>query len=128
MGYPPTQERTLEANHNMTSPKPRVLPLTVDIDLSDDTSVEEAAKNLGTTPQMVRDTLRFAQVVMLNAEEKDLTAGQLLTALMSVMSVLVRDCGNEVEQSEMCVHLFEGLWSSVGLPSDRTPIPSKQVH
>ncbi len=128
MGYTPTQERTLEANYNMTSPKTRVLPLTIDIDLGDAESVEEAAKNLGTTPQMVRDTLRFAQIVMQKAEENDLTAGQLLTALMSVMSVLVRDCGSEEEQSKMCVHLFEGLWSSVGLPTERIPVPPKHVH
>ena len=114
----------------MTKPKTRILPLTIGVDLSDPASVEAAAESLGTSAEMVRDTLRFAQILMEKAEDNDLTSGQLLTAIMSVMAVLVRECGDADEQSEMCVHLFEGLWSAVGLPADvlELPSPTKQVH
>jgi hypothetical protein len=113
---------------NKLNTKARMLPLTVDIDLDDDVSVGRAAEALGTTTKTVRATLGFAQVIMARAEDNDLTTGQLITAVLSVMAVLVKDCGDEAEQREMCTHLFEGLWASVGLPSDGPAIPSPHVH
>ena len=110
------------------SKKTRILPLSIGVDLSDPASIEAAADSLGTTPEMVEDTLHFAQIIMEKAEDNDLTSGQLLTAVMSVIAVLVKDCGPLEEQSKMCVHLFEGLWSAVGLPADTLENSPTQVH
>ena len=96
----------------MTKPKTRLLPLTIGVDLSDPASVEAAAESLGTSAEMVRDTLRFAQILREKAEDNDLTSGQLLTAIMSVMAVLVKACGMQTSSVRcVCISL-----KAYGLP------------
>ena len=117
-----------EAERQMTKSMIRGFPLTVDINLDDEDSVEWTASLLGVSPDMVKRVLRFCQTIMVNAEDQELTTGQLLTALVSVMTLLVQDCGDQDEQSDMCMRLFEGLRDSVGLPTHATHVSAEQVH
>lgn len=83
----------------------------INIDDDDDASIEKAAQMLGIPPEDVRNTLTFSREVFIVAEAKKLTKGQLLTALMSVVSLLIKDTTDtEEERAEICTRLFEGLW------------------
>jgi hypothetical protein len=107
------------------------LPITVDVDITDEQAIEEAARCLGTTPTEIKQTIDFSHEVFAVAEQRDLTKGQLVTALMSVISMLVRETGDEKEQQNMCLRLFEGMWVSVGLegpPLMLTRPSNEQVH
>ena len=99
---------------------PRDIPLTIDLNLDDPDSIARAAETLGTTPEAVRKTVRFAQILIEKADENDLTRGQLVTAVMSVLTLMVKECGSSVDQAQMCFRLLDGLWASLGLPSDRS--------
>ena len=103
----------------MTRPKPPVL---INLNLGDPASIAEAAEALGTTPEAIRTTVAFAHTIMKEAEGNDLTTGQLITALMSTLTVLIRDCGDEAEQDEMCHRLLEGLRSSLDLTATDTTL------
>jgi hypothetical protein len=120
--------------------KPAV-PITIDLNLDDPDSIAQAAETLGTTEQAVRNTVRFAQIIVEKADDNDMTRGQLVTSLMSVLTLMVKECGPVVEQAQMCFRLFDGLWASLELPADRSfvedttpntdplmPRPSGQVH
>ena len=93
-------------------------PLSLDIDLTDEESVLLAAMALDTTPHALRAVVTFAQEVVAQAGDREMTRGQLITALMSVLTLTVKECGNPVEQGQMCHRLFEGLWASCDLPED----------
>ena len=90
-------------------------PLTIDVDLDDTEAIEEVAEALGTTPAAIQRTIKFGQDLICMAESKGLTKGQLVTALMSVVSMNIKECGDRQEQIEMAMHLFEGVWASLGL-------------
>ncbi|MBM63775.1 MAG: hypothetical protein CL484_12585 [Acidobacteria bacterium] len=91
-------------------------PLTLDIDVNDDDAVVSAAMALDTTPEVVRAVLTFAQSVMTQAAEHQMTHGQLITALLSVLTVSVKAYDEPMEQGQLCCSLFEGLWASCDLP------------
>jgi hypothetical protein len=83
----------------------------IDINDDDDESIEKAAQMLGVPADDVRSTLTFSREVFIVAEAKKLTKGQLLTSLMSVVSLLIKDTTDtEEERAEICTRLFEGLW------------------
>ena len=90
-------------------------PLTIDVDLDDTEAIEEVAEALGTTLAAIQRTIKFGQDLICMAESKGLTKGQLVTALMSVVSMNIKECGDRQEQIEMAMHLFEGVWASLGL-------------
>ena len=96
------------------------LPLSIDIDPSDEDSIQRAAMALGTTPHAVRAALTFTHSVMTQAAEHELTHGQLAAALLSALTLTVKECGEPVEQGQMCFRLFEELWASCELPGDIT--------
>ena len=102
----------------MTKPTTAALPLSLDIDLNDEESVLLAAMALGTTPHALRAVVGFAQSVVAQAGDREMTRGQLVTAVMSVLTLMVKECGNTVEQGQMCRRLFDGLWASCDLPED----------
>ena len=102
-------------------------PLSMDIDLDDEDSVRLAAMAMGTTPHVVRTVVTFAQSVVTQAEEHEMTCGQLVTALMSVLTIMVKQCGDPLEQGQMCLRLFDGLWASCDLPGDSTFMQEAQV-
>ena len=107
------------------------LPITVDVDITDEQAIIDAARSLGTTPTDIKKTIDFSHEVFGLAEERDLSKGQLVTALMSVISMLVREAGDTQEQQDMCMRLFEGMWASVGLegpPSLLLRPSDEQVH
>ena len=93
-------------------------PLTLDIDVNDDDAVVLAAMALDTTPEVVRAVLTFAQSVMTQAAEHEMTRAQLITALLSVLTVMVEAYDEPLEQGQLCFRLFEGLWASCDLPRD----------
>jgi hypothetical protein len=101
----------------MSKTKATTPPLTIDLNLEDEDSIKRAAEALDTTPESVRTTILFAQQVMQTAEAQELTRGQMVTALMSVLTIMIKDCGTPDEQGEFCFRLFEGLWASCDLPS-----------
>jgi hypothetical protein len=84
--------------------------------------VAEAAKALGTTPDAVRTVVQFSHTIIQEAEGQDMTTGQLITALMSALTVLVKDCGDKEAQEEMCHHLFEGLRNALDLTTPNTTL------
>lgn len=90
-------------------------PITIEVDPSDEGALEKVARELGTTPQEVKHTIEFSHEIFANAELHELSKGQLVTALMSVITLLIRDAGGRDEQRHMCVRLTEGMWASVGL-------------
>jgi uncharacterized protein (DUF1778 family) len=104
----------------MSKPNATTPPLTIDLNLEDEDSIKRAAEALGTTPESVRTTILFAQQVMETAEAQELTRGQMVTALMSVLTLMIKACGTTDEQGEFCFRLFEGLWASCDLPT-KTP-------
>jgi len=104
----------------MSETKATTPPLTLDLNLGDEASIKAAADAMGTTPEAVRNTILFAQHVMETAEAQELTRGQMVTALMSVLTIMVKACGTSDEQGEFCFRLFEGLWASCDLPT-KTP-------
>ena len=109
--------------------QPPTVPVSVELDLEDEASIEAAAKLLGTTPAEVRTTILFAQKVMQTAEERELTRGQMVTALMSVLTIMVKACGTTDEQGQFCFRLFEGLWASCDLPTaDEFNTPTQEDY
>ena len=104
----------------MSETKATTPPLPLDLNLGDEASIKAAADAMGTTPEAVRNTILFAQHVMETAEAQELTRGQMVTALMSVLTIMVKACGTSDEQGEFCFRLFEGLWASCDLPT-KTP-------
>lgn len=64
----------------------------------------------------------FADLILQAAQANEMTTGQLTTALMSVLTLLVKDCGDQQEQSAMCHSLMAALWSSLELPSGTTTL------
>ena len=73
---------------------------------------------LDTSPEVVRAVLTFAQSVMTQAAEHQMTHAQLITALLSVLTVSVRAYDEPMVQGQLCCRLFEGLWASCDLPRD----------
>lgn len=107
------------------------IPITIDIDVTDQEQVEAAAKSLGTTPDMIVKTIDFAHEIFSGAESRGLTKGQLATALLSVVGLLVREAGEEEDRREMCMRLFEGMWATAGLtakPWFVSATPAGPVH
>lgn len=98
----------------MTRP-PKDAPLLIDLDLGDPDSIEAAAEALGTTPEAIRTVVRFAHTIVQQAEAHELSTGQLITALMSTLTILIKDCGDKESQDEMCHRLLEGLRGSLDL-------------
>ena len=82
----------------MSETKATTPPLTLDLNLGDEASIKSAADAMGTTPEAVRNTILFAQHVMETAEAQELTRGQMVTALMSVLTIMVKACGTSDEQ------------------------------
>ena len=103
------------------------IPLTIDLNLEDDESVLRAASALGTTPEAVRTTVGFAQIIVEKADDNDMSRGQLITALMRVLTLMVRECGTPLEQGQMCFRLMDGLWASCDLPEDRSFMQQSQA-
>lgn len=123
----------------MTRVKTTKLPLTLDIDVTDDAAVQEAADALGTTAENIKRTINFSHEVFVVAESRGLTKGELATALLSVVGILVQEAGGEDDRKEMCMKMFEGMWATAGLPADPwltvrdhylgpMPSPSGTVH
>ena len=102
----------------MTRVKTDKLPLTLDIDVTDDAAVQEAADALGTTPENIKRTINFSHEVFVVAEDRGLTKGELATALLSVVGILVQEAGGEEDRKDMCMKMFEGMWATAGLPAD----------
>ena len=104
-------------------------PITVEINPEDAEELKRVADKLGTTPSEVRKTIEFSHEIFWNAELRELSKGQLVTSLMSVITLLVRDAGEEAEQRNMCIRLTEGLWESVGLsPEPFGFTRSQKIH
>ena len=104
-------------------------PITVEINTNDEAEMKRVADELGTTPSEVRKTIEFSHEIFGQAELRELSKGQLVTSLMSVITLLVRDAGEETEQRHMCIRLTEGLWESVGLSPEPLGFTSSQkIH
>jgi hypothetical protein len=85
----------------------------IDIGDDDDETMENASKALGIPIEEVKLTLNFSRQIFLVAEAKGLTKGQLLTAIMSVASMLIRETTDtDEERADVCKTLFEGLWAA----------------
>jgi hypothetical protein len=102
--------------------RPKDPPLLINLNLGDPASVAEAAEALGTTPEAIRATVEFAHTIMREAEGNDMTTGQLITALMSTLTILIKDCGDKADQDEMCHRLLEGLRGSLDLTATGTTL------
>ena len=96
------------------------LPLSIDVDLTDEDSIQQVAMALGDSPHTVRAVLTFTHSVMTQAAEHELTHQQLVAALLSALTLTVKECGEPMEQGQMCFRLFEALWASCELPGDIT--------
>lgn len=99
-------------------------PEIINIDVTDDESVEQAAKTLGVSPEHIVQTINFSHQVFRVAESRGLTKGQLVTALLSVVGILVKEAGDEEGRKEMCMRMFEGIWASAELEG----LPSLVIH
>jgi hypothetical protein len=89
----------------------------MNIDVTDKDAVQEAADTLGTTPENITRTIDFSHEVFAVAENRGLTKGQLATALLSVVGILVKDAGDEEDRKEMCQRIFEGIWATAEITS-----------
>tara|TARA_R100000306_G_C4372917_1_gene140757 strand:+ start:560 stop:898 length:339 start_codon:yes stop_codon:yes gene_type:complete len=111
--------------------KSKKFPIMIDIDVTDDTAIEEAASYLETTPETLRLTINFAHEVFALAESRKITKGQLTSALLSVVGILVRESGEEEDRRELCMRMFEGMWATAGLTAKPWFVgspPKGQVH
>jgi hypothetical protein len=110
----------------MTRIKTDKLPLTLNIDVTDKEAVQAAADALGTTPENITRTIDFSHEVFAVAEHRGLTKGQLATALLSVVGILVKEAGDEEGRKEMCMKMFEGMWATAEITS--TPWSKVRDH
>ena len=102
----------------MTNSSTAAQALALDVNLDDEDSILRAALALNTTPDAVRGVLTFAESVLTQAEEHEMTRRDLVTALLSVLTIMVKACDEPVEQGAICLSLSKGLWASCDLPED----------
>ena len=103
--------------------KDKSIVLAMIIDPDDDEALERASEAIGTEPEILRKTMGFSREVFAMAEERTLTRGQLVTAVMTVLIETVSACGDRFEQSDMSDRLFEGLRAALNLDA-----PTNSVH
>jgi hypothetical protein len=83
--------------------------LVFDLGLTNDEAIDVTADALETTPDELRKALEFSRQLLMNAQRQGLTEDQLMSVALSVVSLLVKECGPPKEQAELCMKLCNNL-------------------
>lgn len=89
--------------------------------VDDPKSIEAVAKELGVDPEKIRDTVQFSASIHEQISEKDLSFQQSLSALLSVVSDMLRTSVPVIPRAEIVTDIYQTLWGSCGLPTDTLP-------
>tara|TARA_R110000824_G_scaffold225942_4_gene413606 strand:- start:117 stop:464 length:348 start_codon:yes stop_codon:yes gene_type:complete len=89
--------------------------------IDDSKSIEQVAKELGVDPAKIRDTVQFSMLVHEMIQDRDLSFQQSLSALLSVVSDMLRESVPELPRAEIVTDIYQTLWGSCGLPTDTLP-------
>ena len=89
--------------------------------LDDQTSIEHVAKELGVDPEEIRKTVQFSTAVHERIRPDNLSFQQALSALLSVVSDILRSGVPLLPRAELVTDIYQTLWGSCGLPTDTLP-------
>jgi hypothetical protein len=89
--------------------------------LNDPKSIEQVAKELGVDPAKIRDTVQFSASIHEMIQVEDLNFQQALSALLSVVSDILRTSVPDIPRAEIVTDIYQTLWGSCGLPTDTLP-------
>ena len=100
----------------------KVITRTIDID--DEDAIADLAKELGITPEEVKQTIRLSHMVQAHIAEEELSMNQTIAGLMSVVSDILRNYVPEVQRAEIATDIYRNLWVTSGLSTDVQMGPS----
>jgi len=89
--------------------------------VDDPNAIEQVAKELGVDPDEVRDSVQFSMAIHEKIRDENLSFQQALSALLSVVSDMLRTGVPMVPRAEIVTEIHQTLWDSCGLPTDTRP-------